>query len=111
MVKGTRNKPLEVQLNDAIKKGLASLGESGATSTVFFLQARGNFKIEEAPSRPREFCEALRSIFGVGSATLLRTILSNLKQVQPNGHSDAKQIEELLKVFQQSIDSVETGVE
>lgn len=65
---------------ECIETGLKRiLGESAEAATLFFVMSRGNLKKEQIPGDPQGFVEAVQTIFGLGSAELLKSVLKELR--------------------------------
>ena len=65
---------------ECVEKGLLdTLGGSAEAATLYFIETKGGLKLSRVSRNPEAFVEALRVIFGLGSAELLKAILKELR--------------------------------
>lgn len=79
---------------ECIETGLRRiLGESAEAATLFFVMSRGNLKKEQIPGDPQGFVDAVQTIFGLGSAELLKSILKEIRAREPGPAWDERMSE------------------
>ena len=65
---------------ECVEKGLLdTLGGSAEAATLYFVETKGGLKLSRVSRDPSGFVEALRVIFGPGSAVLMKAILKELR--------------------------------
>ncbi len=93
-----------------VEKGLLStLGASARAATLYFVESKGGLKLNQVSGDPEGFTNALRGIFGLGSAELLKSILRELRLKETKLERD-KSLSHFASVIQQAIESIEAGI-
>jgi hypothetical protein len=65
---------------ECVEKGLLdTLGVSAEAATLYFLEMKEGVELSRVSRDPEGFVEALRAIFGAGSAELMKAILTELR--------------------------------
>jgi len=65
---------------ECVEKGLLeALGGSAEAATLYFLETKEGVKLSRVSRNPEGLVEALRAIFGAGSAELMKAILKELR--------------------------------
>ncbi len=67
-------------VQDAIDRALSVLGENGKRALYFHLENSFGVRRSEIPDKPEIFSQALRTIFGPGSAILEQSIVRELSE-------------------------------
>lgn len=65
---------------ECVEKGMIdTLGVSSEAATLYFIELNGGMKLARISGNPDEFVRVLRTIFGAGSAELLKAISRELR--------------------------------
>lgn len=95
---------------ECIEVGLrGALGESSEVATFYFLQTKGGLEAGTIPGDPHRFVHTLRTIFGLGSAVLLRSILKELHAVEAELGREGI-VGQFADVLEKEIGLVESGI-
>jgi hypothetical protein len=93
-----------------VETGLTeTMGASAESATLYFVESIGGMKPSMIPSDPDGFADALRKIFGHGSAELLKSILKELRLRQSKSGRDER-LHDFVEAMEKALKSVETGV-
>lgn len=95
----------------AVRAGMEAIGESGADSSFYFLRERFGLKLADLHDHPQQFCQAVRDIFGPGSAILLRSIRDKIRVAVSDEKLDSHYCRAFVESLDSSITAVDTGVE
>jgi len=95
---------------ECVEKGLLdTLGGSAEAAALYFIETKGGLELGRISGNPDGFVEALRVIFGLGSAELLKAILRELRSKEVELGRD-KVVRDFADVIERAVESVEAGV-
>ncbi len=98
------------EILECVERALrATLGESPAAATLYFIESKGSMTLSRIPGDPGGFADALRTIFGRGSAELLKSILRELRSKETKLER-GKPLHDFSDVIEMALESVEAGI-
>jgi len=94
---------------ECVEKGLINtLGVSAEAGAVYFIELNGGLRLSRISGNPDGFVEVLRSIFGRGSAELLKAISKELRVKEARLGRD-KLLHDFAAVIERAVKSAEGG--
>ncbi len=95
-------------VESGIRRGLETIGESPARSTLYYIQTKSGLTLEDIPDHPDDFCRALRSIFGLGSLVLIQSVRDKLRDTPVANEEERKYLEAFLSSVEEYLRPAET---
>jgi hypothetical protein len=83
---------------------LDTLGESAETATLYFIETNCGVKLSKVSRDPEGFVQALRAIFGAGSAELMKAILREVRSKEAELGQD-KHVRGFAAVMERALES------
>jgi hypothetical protein len=87
---------------------LYTLGGSAEAATLYFIETMGGVKLSKVSRDPERLVEALRAIFGSGSAELIKAILREIRSREAELGRD-KRVQAFAAVMELALDSEGRG--
>jgi hypothetical protein len=97
-------------INRCLERGLRVVGPSGKEVILYLVKGKFGIPAERIPDDPDGLIFALRSIFGLGAATILESVVHELHTYRPRNDVEREMVDAYGSVLREGKLSIEAGL-